>query len=1604
MSNFFIILLLIIEFIKNYENNENIDVKLYNNSNNTGSKNPLIIELDKAMDLNHTGKNLNISNITNNDFFAQESIFFYYNFDPDPPPKFTTFTIFFRSNSKNNSLVSNIFDIKCLYLDAGNNLSDISTVNYLKNISISESLCYGSFDIKNKSKYKGIIYNEKYKYNYQSFKKIVFMIKYDWDSLTEIEIFLRKNIYNLNNQEGIIKENEEYTLIPYYINLTSFRNISNEIVLYSPRNNLYLYYLNDDIFNGSLLYKGKIISLFTDLGNIFLKYDNNEEIVLFTHPLFDNTNNNSIEILENNETDSSIFFEIVFSLEKIKIVNYYYFTKFPNEQQLSLQIIEQKEKCCFIMNYQKDEVEEKKGNGIDNYNIINTKNKKLYIELIYGHINSINIYHINNNSDTWEKFITSENRQNLTNNDVSYIENDNNQKDNYINMICAENNNIPSMIHFYYTEKESHQNPNISLSSSLIELSPGNTYVTNIENGSLLNITITNFDNESNILDFTLHAFNNENKINLEMSIDNDIFVTDKNIIKGFKIKIKNETKKKIILYNKANYSCNIIINIGLEINENDEIEIKNNKEIIYNKKYDIYYFKLPMLFQEYKYSKLFVDVKSSNKYFISDSINSIVYPNCDNLYLNNSFYEIINPYVVESEFFKNDNLNYYIIIKSKRENENINIEISYEKYDFSIEAKINSVFILKLPEKDKIINKTGIIIPYQNRTKSFIQMLSCNNNNLVTFEIYDNIYKRNLINDKLVIEQYHYYNIEQNKVDLSLSFMTEEKENNIFINYFAQSQVFNEKINNKFVIEFNNITNSISLVKPLNTSFNYTIFLDKKGSLSGKNINLCDIYTFNGLNDIAYYIKNISEEDFIDNQYKLNFTSDILKDYKSFDILIYAKEFPFGMHFLSNVISNEYIEQAILINKIFNKNENILYYIGTMESFNYYKIDTKGYYETIITIHFSSDLDINKINIDCAQIQSNAVKDIKIAMIEQKNREICKIFDIKNENNNNILNVFVKMVKNLYDSLAIRILNDNNNENNDIAIYMDIDNLNIKKEIIIDNEEENKIININHPFCFKYYKLYLDDINNNKYNQIGLYSKVKNSISLLVNDDINEKILIDYGNFIIINTNDDYIMNNYYHNKELIVIIGDNTKQILNINDMEVEPMKLNVIGLTKKNGDDEKINKINIIEYYTFNDIINFNDIFVPLYINKCDKNLSNFIVLNFKLNKNGNYINKKYIKISLDFGDIPLIEYTDELNKESFNDVIDNLISINLKEKNLIMFKNNLYIFKIVCTNYIYMNINVYEIKNEIKQDNYILKSGSSLDISLDSQDIINLDLNELNDTNLTKIELSNELINFDVDAEIDKNQIINMNTNNRILLLKLDKKGIKNIKIKANNKSGYIKILTNINNNQLIKEENNNYLSFNNKELYIYSHKIEPNNDLIKISIPILNKDKSNYISVCYYLSQIIFKNKNIPNCIKISENSFENITIRNPYNIYENTLNNISDLYVIFYKDGKNIDNKLELKEVIIEDEGKNSSKKDNEKKIENSSTQVGRFVLILFIIIIIFFIIFLLLIYIKKLNIKKKEMNYQTTINNENELLAQENNIPLNGNIFSLNA
>jgi hypothetical protein len=84
------------------------------------------------------------------------------------------------------------------------------------------------------------------------------------------------------------------------------------------------------------------------------------------------------------------------------------------------------------------------------------------------------------------------------------------------------------------------------------------------------------------------------------------------------------------------------------------------------------------------------------------------------------------------------------LIIKPKEKNENLKIIINFEKYDFFNEKELNNFFILKIPEK----NKTGIIILSENRKESYIQMVSCENDKFINFQIYDTFYKNKYLFD----------------------------------------------------------------------------------------------------------------------------------------------------------------------------------------------------------------------------------------------------------------------------------------------------------------------------------------------------------------------------------------------------------------------------------------------------------------------------------------------------------------------------------------------------------------------------------------------------------------------------------------------------------------------------------------------------------------------------------------------------------------------------------------------------------------------------------------------------------------------------------------
>ena len=239
MSKNVFILLLLIEYIKN---NENIYSELYDDSNNTHLINP--IEINETINDNYSVIELNLANL---DLMDQNYLYFYYNYEFTPPPPITTFRLLFFPFIKNYSINQNDFEIKCLLTDINISLLD------LNNISTNESNCFGSFDKNNMNEYDGIIKANLNKELYNNIPdkdidrlKIIFIIKNEWNALSEIKLYIRKNIYNLLPQEGFIEEKEKYSLIPYHINLSDFRNITDEIIFYSSTNKLELFYLNNN--------------------------------------------------------------------------------------------------------------------------------------------------------------------------------------------------------------------------------------------------------------------------------------------------------------------------------------------------------------------------------------------------------------------------------------------------------------------------------------------------------------------------------------------------------------------------------------------------------------------------------------------------------------------------------------------------------------------------------------------------------------------------------------------------------------------------------------------------------------------------------------------------------------------------------------------------------------------------------------------------------------------------------------------------------------------------------------------------------------------------------------------------------------------------------------------------------------------------------------------------------------------------------------------------------------------------------------------------------------------------------------------------------------
>lgn len=1507
--------------------------------NDQSNTNFTVLEINESIDNDHAGISFQLKEI-------DKTYYLSYNFIEESSPLIGSFRLVFDTPNP----IQNLTEVFCKFVDKETKDEDL--VEILNDLDKEVSDCNGFFTEKDKFIFDGI-YSRK-----NENTKLGIIIRNEGEMETNVNVYLRFNKYALPAEEAHIKEDEQYTRVPYTLSISEFSSKAKQIILYSSKRNLHIYHFETINEETTLeeLFSGNVIPLSFE-GNNFInrKYISSQELVLVSEPLETTM-----------EVDEEFHFDISFYLNSI--VDYY---KMPNQEgrplnkPITVQMVNQNEQRCFVVNYNLKE-----------------SAKELYVEVISGKIKTLKI-ETDQKESTWSQMIETAEQKDLSNLSFQLEEN----KEKHTDIICAENDNYPTLIHFYYVDPINQEET----------LTPGKSYIYNIP-GDDTNVAlfVDEHTSKENV-DLTFHAYNKENSFGflIRYGESNEIRIENNTIVSYTE---KSESISRIILTNYGDNDVRIIVTVGLQVSEKKST---TNEDFYFDTKNSLYYYKLPKSQEEINYSKMTltiegIETESFGGYCFLNSQGNIIEPFLEDCYQvspeKKNEIEVINPYVVLSEVFNNekDLPDFYLVFKTlTKGDEEIKISIKKTQFNYEERLPLNKEITLTTDENKKI----GYIISGSNRNSLFAQMMICDYDMEITYSVNDSFYHNLIVEGDLTYSPKDYISIDTNYFDTEITFDEKYHDKaNFFFKLFESTKGSPNTISEKIETRYDMESKILYFSNPIEDSnFNFTIFIDHLGKLSLQRINICSIA--NSINNDESLTDTVVVFDKIrENEFKLDFESSELIDYESFDLIVYGTENPSGLSFISNIVSYDKAQsEAIEITDVYK--ENILYYFGKLvQPNNFYSIDLPQS-ESIITVHLGKKVD--NLEIKCAQTESIIINEINEKINEQEKLNLCTVFP--DNNNDRIYNILYKLDSNISKKLAIRIDFDSEEDDEiDVGIFFDKDN---NKELTLDSENEDKIMKIQNPYSYKYYTISLNTLRERNYKQIGLFSKTKEAFYIIVNiQDHNENIVIDYGNLIVLNTNEDYISNYYSDNQKLLVLIGDSTSDpVTKVSQMERDYIEINLLVLSKN---DQLVDNINILDYQSIISS-NIDYLNIPITLEKCDNNVDNYVIINIR-EEEPEEAKKRFIKIKKEYGDLA-VDYIKDFNYNIFKDQLSHL---SLLENDLLSFtQSEVYILKIKCNHYLFMDIRGFE---PIEDKSIILESNSIKDLQV-SDEQISVDLKDLQESFL-QVEISSET-EFSIHIAINEGAVsIDLNGDKKNEIIDLNKKNYNIMTISSNKGEGNVHLYSSIKSSDLVK--NDNGISVYNDELYIYLHSVIKNNNSTKIKFPVKNNE-SKPIKVCYYLTPILIDlgTKKIFDCVEIPEHITQNITVINPYDVnptlkFSELKATYDKVYIVLYKNVKESESKLlEIGKVIVEDENKKDDKPDDKKDDGNKEqSNGGRIVMTVFVVIIILLVLLFLAIYIRKKQLRNKELRYKQLLNKERELLSTDSNNynPLMGGIISL--
>ena len=803
--------------------------------------------------------------VTLNFKYNPQSNYLYYDFPKNPYGNIASLKI--------TSPDVKISKISCVFVS--NNSSNSSMIIEVNNAMLLNKNNCINLGSNNTNVFNALV-NAKFELNYN---RLVMQVLYNVDNdnkknnngleeqVNTINIKIEGKKFGNCTGKQII--DEKLTPIPFVIDLEEIRNKTigssyvSKLLLYSNTTKMTMYYISNSSLFPLTLFEGNIMLIYTNPDLIYQKYKNAKQMILTT-----DTNGQQLNIIDVQYLDSAAK------------IQYYYLGSEAKGRVLNTPNTIEMTSCDLPFYY------------ILNYNKVETGKRILYIDNIFGEIDTMKIA-TSLDYNSWNELL--DNMHEIDTQQIILPE------ERYPFDIIEVKCKLPLLLNLFYADPDSIKTEGLEI---------GDIIIFSLKGNSEKMFKIKSGQERSFIYYFNILQENNS-KPNIEILFDgeSDIIATENGLyIKDTWMNFENI---KIINSNKhTDIDTRIIIKLGYAIEscftplENGVYHNKDMKGRTLN----LYGYKYKTTSDRLNYTGVDFEISTTEdnvKFCYNTNLGLYINPsllNCFRVGKNNPYtISTRSPFIMYRNYYTDMAFKYYIGFRTNELYQNITINPKLMTYD-TTERNIEGINKKIKMEGDSY--STILTAPSNHNKYVFTYISICTKGENLSYEYYNAYNDSNLGYNGYINSEpgYGLESVPNTKLDTELK-LKGKKDLEVFVKHIGLDSIYQPNIED-IIFSYDKDEKKLEWTQPIkNEEFRYDIYIDKINNIKDKGYTLCSVVDTTKLGRFHDSITTNNTNP----SYIIDFSKPDLVDITDFDAIIVAQQINKGkLIFLSPVYSSK--------------------------------------------------------------------------------------------------------------------------------------------------------------------------------------------------------------------------------------------------------------------------------------------------------------------------------------------------------------------------------------------------------------------------------------------------------------------------------------------------------------------------------------------------------------------------------------------------------------------------------------------------------------------------------------------------------------------------